>query len=92
MKAAFFYSQIMEGRIDFHRDFTSIAEINGKRFTEYVSLDDDAEVKPYSKWEDSRLVALVENVDVFEYYDRFKTCSYSSGPLKGRIKINGKIQ
>lgn len=81
----------MQSAIVGHDNY-SICEIDGQRFTECVGLDDDAEVKSHTKWEDIKLITIVENVDVYVAADGFKSILYSSGPLQGRIKINGKIQ
>lgn len=87
MKAAFFYSK-SAGLYEAFRGKFFVRQIDGLEFTETTLFEDDEEIKPVSAWQDNVLVTVVENVDVRSN----GLLDYTSNTIKGRIKINGKIQ
>lgn len=87
MKVAFFYSKLFKDRVQMStRDI--IRQIDDLEYTELVAFEDDEEIKPFSSWPDNVLVTVIDNVGTTSYGG----IDHSSQALKGRIKINGKIQ
>lgn len=74
MKAVFYWSQRMHENgvklatgnkwIDDLRQMPLNITIDGKRFNERFTIEDDAPIEPFNKWGDNVLVAVVENVKV----------------------------
>lgn len=64
MKSIFYFSQKMQDRLDSAFIPSLINTIDGKRFNETRTVEDDAPIEPFNKWGDNVLVAVVENVKV----------------------------
>lgn len=67
MKIAFYYSKQQAAIHRRNNMNPSTCEVNGKKFTERVDLEDDEEVKPFGKWDDYVLVEVLENVPLTKY-------------------------
>lgn len=87
MKVAFFYSELSKTHQQLSGRYI-LRQIDDLEYTELVTFEDDEEIKPFSSWPDNVLVTVIENVDTTSYGG----IDYGSKALKGRVKINEKIQ
>ena len=94
MKAAFFFSKKAQDSSLFNyynkgvsRE-TNILQIDGEPFTEVRLLNDGEDVVSITAFDDVTLVKVVHDIDTSLY----GSIKYSTGPLKGRVTINGITQ
>lgn len=86
MKAAFFYSHQQRTNPN-----VSLTTIDGLPYTFVSSLEDDEPVVVPNGWPDMALVKVVENVDIetLPLVPEYRSVSLWTGPLAGRVTING---
>lgn len=87
MKALFFYSDKMHRVVQRNKP-NHLCTIDGLPFTEARLVSDGDEEVSGTKCDDLQLVKVVKDVDTVDDIG----IKYSTGRLRGRVKINGIIQ
>ena len=73
MKAVFYWSQrmyendVLMAEVHFDAQMLPLnLTIDGKRYNERFTIEDDEPIEPFNRWGDNVLIAVVENVKVNE--------------------------